>query len=476
MRSRWIYAAVPLGALGLFLALRHPNAGGEAGKVEEIPLSKRIFRPSVESDPAYLPKLGGVDLTKLKSEGNAIVTELPDKTQVKLTLDPHLQRTASALLTAYAIPESSIVMMDPATGHVLAYASHIEGKPNRDLNVEATAPAASVFKVVTGTALVDVAQLTPETNQCYTGGEQRINAADLENDPAKDKYCATLAGAMGRSLNTVFARLALKHLPREKLAETAKSFYFGRELPFDVPVQPSTITLPEDSLGYARTAAGFWNTTLSPLHAAWLSATFARGGEPVRPVIVSEIVRADQKKIYAVGEPVALPRIMSEKTADAVTTMMEYTVSDGTSFRAFHDRDKTPFLPGITVAGKTGTLTDAQNKRFYTWFTGFAPSKPAPGAHAVAISVLVANGPIWKVKANVIAREMLRAFFAQEGVKGVSKPTISALDVKATEDAMADAKAGTPTPATSSAVVDPAGGLTDPHNRQANLRRRTIRR
>ncbi len=329
-------------------------------------------------------------------------------------------------------------------------------------------------RAVTGTALVDVAQLTPDTNQCYTGGEQRINAADLESDPAKDKYCATLAGAMGRSLNTVFARLALKHLPREKLAETAKSFYFGRELPFDVPVQPSNITLPEDSLGYARTAAGFWNTTLSPLHAAWLSATFARGGEPVRPVIVSEIVRADQKKIYAVGEPVALPRIMSEKTADAVTTMMEYTVSDGTSFRAFHDRDKTPFLPGITVAGKTGTLTDAQNKRFYTWFTGFAPSKPPPGAHAVAISVLVANGPIWKVKANVIAREMLRAFFAQEGVKGVSKPTISALDVKATEDAMADAKAGTPTPAASSAPND--GALADPHNRQANLRRRTIRR
>jgi penicillin-binding protein A len=282
-----------------------------------------------------------------------------------------------------------------------------------------------VFKLITGTALVDSAGLTPETSQCYSGGEQRITAQDLEADATKDKYCATLAGAMGRSLNTVFARLAQKHLSRERLAETAKTFYFGRDLPFDVPVQASTVVFPEDPLGYARTAAGFWNTSLSPVHAAFLSATFARGGEPMRPVIVSEVTRADGKAVFKLGDAIALPRIVSEKTASAVTTMMEATVSDGTCFRAFHDKAKIPFLPGITVAGKTGTLTDAQNKKYYTWFTGFAPSRPAPGARSVAVSVLVANGPIWKVKANLIAREMLRAFFAQAGAAGVTRPNVA---------------------------------------------------
>jgi penicillin-binding protein A len=431
MRKRWLWAGVPIVAFGAWTTLRRPAAGTALNAegdthVEEVPLSKRIFRPSVETDPAYLPKLVGLDVTKSRIEGAAVQAELADKTVVKLTLDANLQKTATALLDAYAIPESSIVMMDVSTGKVLAYVSHIEGKPARDLNIEATAPAASVFKVVTASALVDHAALTPETNTCYSGGEQRINPSDLEENPARDKYCATLASAMGRSLNTVFARLAVKHLPREKLAETAKALYFGEHLPFDLPVAVSAITLPEETLGYARTAAGFWNTTLSPLHAAWLSATFARGGEPIRPTIIAEVQRPDGKKIYSSGDAHAMPRALSQTTAGAVTTMMENTVSDGTSFRAFHDKDKTPFLPGVTVAGKTGTLTDATNKRFYTWFTGFAPSRPQPGGRAVAISVMVANGAIWKVKANVVAREMLRAYFAQEGMKGVTKPSLGA--------------------------------------------------
>ena len=68
---------------------------------------------------------------------------------------------------------------------------------------------------------------------------------------------------------------------------------------------------------------------------------------------------------------------------------MEHTVSEGTSFRAFHDARGVAFLPGIAVAAKTGTLTDAAAHRYYTWFTGFAPARPIPGVRQVAVGVLV---------------------------------------------------------------------------------------
>jgi cell division protein FtsI/penicillin-binding protein 2 len=305
----------------------------------------------------------------------------------------------------------------------LAYASHVESGPARDLCAEATAPAASIFKVITGAALVEGAGLGADTKQCYSGGEQKILASDLEDDPIRDRWCSTLAGAMGRSLNTVFARLALKHLKAPALEETARAFGFGEPIPFDVPVQPSQVHLPSDTLGFARTAAGFWNTTLSPLEAAQISATIARGGESVRPSIVAEVADATGKPVWSSPEsPPPLRRVIKPETAQALTTMMEHTVSEGTSYRAFHDARGTAFLPGVAVAGKTGTLADDKQRRLYTWFTGFAPSRPIPGVKPVAIAVLVVNYPTWQVKANVVAREMLHAYFANQKVPSVLRP------------------------------------------------------
>lgn len=376
------------------------------------------------------PSFAGVDLTKIELKDSGATAMLPDKRMVKLSVVPSLQRTAANVMTMHHLPEAAVVLMEVDTGRVLVYASHVDKGPKRDLAVEATAPAASVFKVITGTSLVEHQAATPEQKECYSGGEQRINANDLVPDPKRDKWCTTVALAMGRSINTVFARLAMQHLKPAELEETAKAYGFNSQLPFDVQVQPSTAKFPEDQLGFARTAAGFWNTTLSPIHAAWIGATIARGGEPVRPVLITDIVDDDKVKWSAGSQPLVQKRVMKTETAHTVTQMMETTVSDGTSYRAFHDAKGRSFLPGVSVASKTGTLTEPNSQRFYTWFAGFAPSKPIemPSADGVtqpkkvAFGVLVVNDPKWTIKANVLAREVLRAYFAEQKVPGVTAP------------------------------------------------------
>ena len=380
------------------------------------------------------PPLAGLDLGKIDVKEQGATAPLPDKKTARLAIDPTLQHVADGVMTMHHLPEAAVVMMDVETGKVLVYASHIEKGPKRDLVVEATAPAASVFKIVTGTSLVENANLQPDEKECYSGGEQRILAQDLVPDAKRDRWCTTLGGAMGRSINTVFARLAIAHLKPPQLEETAKSLGFGTALPFDVPVQASAARFPDDQLGFARTAAGFWNTTLSPIHAAWISAAIARGGEPIRPVLVTDIVD-DGKVIWSAPSGLAQKRVMKAETAHAVTTMMDTTVSDGTSYRAFHDGKGRAFLPGVAVAGKTGTLTEPSSQRFYTWFTGFAPSKPVvfpaeatkegkepAQPRKVAFGVLVVNDPKWTIKANVLAREVLRAYFAAQKVPGVTSP------------------------------------------------------
>ncbi len=388
--------------------------------------------PSSPSSPAAL--LAGLDLTKMTDRDGTFTAPVAEKRIAKLTVDPVLQRVADGVMALHRVPEAAVVLMDVATGKLLVYASHVEKGPARDLCVEATAPAASVFKVVTGSALVETAGLTADQRECYSGGEQRIVQQDLSPDPKRDRWCTTLGGAMGRSINTVFARLALQHLKPPTLEATARSLGFGGAgLAFDVPVQPSAAHFPEEPLAFARTAAGFWNTTLSPLHAAWLSATIARGGEPVRPLVVDAVEDEGGRTVWTAPRGVAQGRVLRSETAQAVTTMMDSTVSDGTSYRAFHDPKGTAFLPNVSVAGKTGTLTDPTSQRLYTWFTGFAPSRPmivaddgAAPPRQVAVGVLVVNDPTWTIKANVLAREVLRAYFAAQKVPNVSTPQLRA--------------------------------------------------
>ncbi|MGK3969429.1 penicillin-binding transpeptidase domain-containing protein [Sorangium sp. So ce118] len=364
------------------------------------------------------PPLTDLDLTRIDDRRSPPTAPAHGDRVAELTLNPLYQRAALGFLRAGQVPEGAVVMTDIRTGKVLVWASYVNEGALHDVAAEATAPSASVFKVVTGTALIE-AGLSPNTKQCYSGGEHSIKAADMVDNKRRDKYCATLAQAMGRSINTVFARLAAKNLDHEKLGAVAAKLGWGQDTPFDVKVATSTISLPEDDLGFARTAAGFWNTTLSPFQGANLATTIANGGEMIRLHIVSS-VKDELGEIYqGASERQVLKRVMDESTANAVTAMMEATVDNGTSYRSFHDRNGRAYLPDIRVAGKTGTLTKPTPEGpFYTWFVGFAPSRKPE----VAISVMVANGAKWRVKATNVACDMLRTYFADQGAPGVSDP------------------------------------------------------
>jgi penicillin-binding protein A len=364
------------------------------------------------------PPLADIDLVKMDDRGNVVTAPGHEGRKVELTLEPKLQRAANGFLKAGRVPEGAVVMADVRTGRVLVWASNVEDGPLRDIASEATAPTASVFKIMTGTALVE-AGLGPTTRQCYSGGEHGITAKDMVDDKKRDKWCATLAQAMGRSLNTVFARLAAKNLDREKITNVATRFGYGQELPFDVKIAPSTLTFPDDDLGFARTAAGFWNSTLSPFEGMNIASTVANGGEMIRFYMVSS-VKDDAGEIYhGPSQRQVMRHVMDAATADQITTMMESTVESGTSYKSFHDRNGKAYLPDVKVAGKTGTLTKAAaDGPFYTWFVGFAPSRKPE----VAIAVLAANHLKWRTKATNIASDMLRVYFAEKKTPGVSDP------------------------------------------------------
>ena len=80
------------------------------------------------------------------------------KLKVNYTIDRDLQKESDSLLQRYKPDYAAIVMMDAKTGKILAMSSFEKANPQgSNLNLRATFPAASIFKVVTASAAVDKA-------------------------------------------------------------------------------------------------------------------------------------------------------------------------------------------------------------------------------------------------------------------------------------------------------------------------------
>ena len=392
-------------------------AVSSAGAVEPTPLILKnvisltapiqpVADPTVE--PLASPRaLEGFDPANRELEEDHYVAGMPGGRRAVMTLDPSLQDHVERIFRQYEVPYGSVVALNPSTGRVLAYVSHSSANPDAgDLALDPTPPTASVFKIVTAAALVD-AGVDVDEEICYRGGGSRLSAQHLEDEPGAPN-CANLGEALGGSINAVFARLADRHLSVPLLTRYASAFGFGHRLPFDVTMSPSPAEVPADRLERARTAAGFWHMHMSPMHGALIAATIANDGQMPRPALVERVDDASGTVFYQ-HQPSIHRAVLSRQTARAVGSMMEQTVSHGTGRRSFHDERGNPFLPDITVAGKTGSLSAERPYRGYTWFVGYAPAENP----TIALAALVVNTPRWRIKASFVARETFRQYLIE---------------------------------------------------------------
>jgi peptidoglycan glycosyltransferase len=109
-----------------------------------------------------------------------------------------------------------------------------------------------------------------------------------------------------------------------------------------------------------------------------VSAAIADKGVVMEPNLV-RTVRGDDLEVVDSPRPTEIGRAVSERTAAAMTTMMEGVVQSGTGTPAR--------IPGVAVAGKTGTAQHG-GEAPHAWFTAFAPADDPQ----VAVAVFVEDG------------------------------------------------------------------------------------
>ena len=359
---------------------------------------------------------GRIDLRRATVEGEHLVQRLHDGTRLQLTLDPYLHRSAQKVLEDYKVAYGAIVALDPRTGHILALAEHAHERPElRQLALQAEGPAASIFKVISAAALVEHGGLEASTEICVHGGRRKLSTEHLIDNKRKDKHCISLARALGESNNVAFGRWADRLLEPQTLQATANQFLFNARLPFVWGVGVSQARIPTGSrLGFARAAAGFQSSTLSPLHAAMITGTIANQGVMMTPKLVARATQGDTELYRSVVSELARP--ISPEVAEQVSNMMLSTIAEGGTARRFFTKKKKLRYPGLSIAGKTGHLMrhEPSSSRSFSWFVSFWPAD----APEVAVAALIVNEEVWTIKGVVAARAVIEAWQQRQHTVG----------------------------------------------------------
>lgn len=361
-----------------------------------------------------------VQIDRMAQVNGRWVAPLADGGQATLTLDPALQQAASKILSSANPVRGGMVVIDAHSGKVLAWAESARDGRRHQVLTTARVPAASVFKLVTTAALFETTTLSPKERICISGGTHGIERRHLDVPHGAGVECSPFASAIGYSKNAMFAQLATHRLLRTGLIDTAAAFGFNANLPFEVEAAMGTLDVPYGDLDFARTAAGFQGSTLSPLGGAYLASIVAHGGEATR-FRVTESTEGESQSDEEEAEVVS--RVLKPLTAERMRRMMELTVRAGTCRKAFSDESGHPYLGTLRVSGKTGTLRPETNDGMTSWFIGFAPSEKPE----IIVSVMLENGPVWRRKANELARDVLRTYFHAHGRPWISDPLVPAV-------------------------------------------------
>jgi peptidoglycan glycosyltransferase len=352
-------------------------------------------------------------------------SESPRGNDLQLTLDLTLQQAA---LEALAGRTGAIVILDPATGGILAMVTRptfnaaalradyprLVRDPQGPLRNRATQdfyPPGSTMKMVTAAAALMHGRDADTTYTC-AGGTVRMFGVNVTDFHGATHGRLALPRALQKSCNQYFAQLAAD-MPASEFVETASAFGFGRKWWTDTSYLPDPRMLPmplvtssltphssETISQGERAHMGFGQSTVvaTPLQMAMVPAAIANDGKLMAPYLVAAVRKGGTPRVLQSfrSGPIGFP--MDRDHAQALAGMMRDVVEHGTATGAR--------ISGLTVYGKTGTAQQ-EGGRDHAWFVGFAERERGADPQRIAFAVLIERGGTGGQVAVPIAKRVL---------------------------------------------------------------------
>lgn len=340
-----------------------------------------------------------------KSPGDSVIT----------TLDYDLQLRAFDALGAY---DGAVIVMEPATGKILAMVS----KPDYDPNVISTDweemveqdsgssillnratqglyPPGSTFKIFTTLAYMrenmDYDSYGYQCSGTYTVDNKVIHCYNNKRHGWQD-----LKTAFANSCNCAYASLGME-LDLEKFATLCDTMLFNTTLPITYEASKSSFVLTEgdEASAVMETSIGQGKTLVTPLHMALVTCAIANDGVLMKPYVIDRI-EDNNGNLVTQYEPEKYKSLMDEEEAAVLQEYMKYVVETGTAEKLDND--------AYEAAGKTGSAEFSSSKASHSWFVGYAHQE---GKEDIAIAVIVEDSGVGSEFAVPVAQEIFDSYY-----------------------------------------------------------------
>jgi len=339
---------------------------------------------------------------------------------LQLSLDGTIQVVAERALAdgvqKYQAESGSLIIMEPATGRIVAWAD----VPSYNANDFATTPTAqfmdpiasglyepgSVMKVVTLGGALDVHAITPDTRFNETGVAV-VGGVAIRNWDNRAHGNVTMTQVLENSLN-VGAIKAEQLEGTDRFYQSLQRFGIGASTGVDVSAEASAPLRDFPKWKPVELATAAFGQGVSTTPIAMLAAVnaVATGGALVWPHVVDAVI--DGQGVRHPVAPRVIRQVISPKAALQMQQMMVGVVEHGSGFAARIDGFKNQ------IAGKTGTASIPENGSYSKdstigSFVGFVPADHPQFIMMVIVrkpKVLFEGAyvaaPIWKTVASAL--------------------------------------------------------------------------
>lgn len=338
-------------------------------------------------------------------------------------LDSGVQRIVegaiSSAVAKYNPKRVACIVMNYKNGEIAALAEYpsfdLNDVPRDDLEklfstsksslISGVYEPGSTFKILTAAAALDAGAIGVST-RFYCPGYHMVDGQRIRCWKSKGHGSINFAQGVAGSCNVAFMESAMR-LGKDKFYGYLRDFGLMSKTGVDMTGETSGLFINQDDVKTVDLARiGFGQAVaVTPIGLIAATSAVVNGGISVTPHLLVDVRDKDGNSILAPALAAEGKRVIKSETSSTVRTLLTSVVTEGSG--------KSAYVPGYTIAGKTGTAQKYENGgiasgKYISSFLGFSLTEGAE----YAILLIVDEPQGYMYYGSLVAAPLVGGIFA----------------------------------------------------------------